>query len=1000
MTFRVCLLLFAASVNPLALAQPSPMRPGAPLPSFSGDASLHGVFFLNADLGWACGDRGTILVTVNGGGSWDVVPTGHEGTLRFIYFKNPKEGIALGGASVGLAGISQALILETIDGGRRWKRIATELPAIHAAGWMDDQTLWATGDRTEQIPSGCFRSNDGGVNWTAMPGATPAPWLCAAFATPHEGILGGYEGIVARSSGRGFLPIDLGLEKPVALRAGTVLEHGQVVLAGERGHVFRFRPATPAQRLVVDGENSAPIDFNSAAAIGNKIWLAGAPGTAVFYSADAGETWTSASTGQAAPIRAIHFHDPDRGFAVGDLGLILATRDGGQTWRIQRRGGQHAAYLAVFADTRQAPWELIARLSGQEGHYGHLICVASHATSTEPTSVAAADMIHRAAARLGASGATVLPGYAVTAEFPIESISKVERRWADGGRSARERLEGDLVRQIQTWRPEVIFTDMPPSNDGDPASQLTSQALLSAVAAAARSGGQSDPLLSPWQVKRVYAVQAGRRGFKTVESGQLATRLGRSLQEAAWPARRECKAVSSLAPELFGLQLLLDHTDNDPARSDLFSGIRIETGGARRRMLSEPTGTGIEAIANRAKRHHEVIKLLQEAQDILKPNEIESRRILQALAGLDVDFSAQALFEFGQIAARRGARDQALAAWNDIKQDLPDHPLAGEARRQVFALSNSAEHLWKDKQTPTPSYAADAPEDPDHSATLSQPDVRANSPGETQTVSASGKDAASQEILALLRPLAEGSYQSQFIAAALQRNSSDPTLAYDFYRAFAKDHSDDLLAPCAESELWLLSRRNRPPKSTHSLRNFDERPFLDGKLEEPHWRGGAISLTTEGGKRSGATCWIARDKDYLYFAARCPSRSEEKPANSTRRRDEEDPRDDRIDLLLDIDRDWSTYFRLSVCRDGTTLDHCAGDATWNPKWFAAVHREQGAWTAECAIPLAELGPYPPEQGDAWGLGLQRTAPDRPLESWTFPASKRIIMTGLGLLLFE
>src|SRR5436190_9568466 len=117
MLARIIVFLLIGLIGRAAFAQPDQMRPAAMLPAYSADAGLHGVFFLDPDTGWACGDRGTVLVTINGGASWEVVSTGHEGTLRHIHFKNAKEGIALGGRSIGLPGQSEGLLLETVDGG-------------------------------------------------------------------------------------------------------------------------------------------------------------------------------------------------------------------------------------------------------------------------------------------------------------------------------------------------------------------------------------------------------------------------------------------------------------------------------------------------------------------------------------------------------------------------------------------------------------------------------------------------------------------------------------------------------------------------------------------------------------------------------------------------------------------------------------------------------------------------------------------------------------------
>lgn len=998
---RIVGLLLVLIFGRVALGQPAQMRASPALPAFANDASLHGVFFLDPDLGWACGDRGTILVTIDGGAKWDVVSTGHEGTLRHIHFFDADHGIALGGRSASLPRQSQALILESIDGGRSWKRVDSSLPAIAAAGFLDRENAWAVGDCSPQYPSGLFRSSDGGSSWSQTAGATPGPWLCGAFPSPHEGILAGYESIAARTMAKGFAPLDLALPKPTAIRAAAQLPHGQSLLAGDRGAIFRIRRGKSPQLLhPIAAQRSLPVDYCAIAARGEKIWLAGSPGAAIYHSPDGGETWTSASTGQIAPIHSLYFLDDERGFAVGDLGLILATRDGGQTWRAQRRPGQHAAYLGVFTEAKQIPWEVIARLSGQEGHYGYMVCVASHAPSTGAVTAHESDLVHRAVARLGGIGGEVLPDYPLAEHGEYESLKTLEVKWKSTDASARERLEADLVRRIQMWRPEVIFTELPPSSDGDPASQLTSQAVLSAVAAAARASAESDAQLSPWQVKRVYAVQSGRRGFKTVESGQLATRLGRSLQEAAWPARRECEALTTLAPEIFGLQLLLDHTDNDATRSDLFSGIRIEAGGPRRRTLIEPTGMSVENTTRRAMRHHEVVKLLREASELLKPEEIDAQRVIKALDGLDAEFSASALYEMGKIAAARGNRAAAISAWRQLGRGLPGHPLAEEATAQVFALSNGAELLWKDKETTAPAFLATNSKENSPPSTLSQPDPLAGSRPEVKTVAATMTDATSQDILGLLSPTSDAKHATRFTAAALQRSSTDPTIAFDFYRAFAKEHPESAFANCAELERWLLNRRGRAPKTAHTLRTIEKRPYLDGKLDEPIWSTGALSLANRSGKSAGSQCWLARDREFLYFAVRCPAQARSKQSSPSARRDVDDDRDDRVELLLDIDRDWSTFFRLAVCEDGSTLDEIAGDKTWNPKWFAAVQREEGEWCVECAIPLSALGPYAPEAGDAWAIGIQRRAPGSSLESWTHPATSQGHAAGFGVLLSE
>jgi hypothetical protein len=103
--------------------------------------------------------------------------------------------------------------------------------------------------------------------------------------------------------------------------------------------------------------------------------------------------------------------------------------------------------------------------------------------------------------------------------------------------------------------------------------------------------------------------------------------------------------------------------------------------------------------------------------------------------------------------------------------------------------------------------------------------------------------------------------------------------------------------------------------------------------------------------------------------------------------------------LLDVDRDFATYYRLAIDERGWTHESCWHDATWNPSWFVATGGDDKAWTAEAAIPLSELTMMPPSPGASWALGIQRTVPGVGFQSWTQPASPAVSPEGFGYLLF-
>src|SRR5690606_7429688 len=94
--------------------------------------------------------------------------------------------------------------------------------------------------------------------------------------------------------------------------------------------------------------------WRTIAARGEQIWLAGSPGSVIVRSTDGGATWTATATGAPTPIESLTFVDAQRGWAVGALGTILVTRDGGRTWQAQRGGGR-AAMLVATASPEHAP---------------------------------------------------------------------------------------------------------------------------------------------------------------------------------------------------------------------------------------------------------------------------------------------------------------------------------------------------------------------------------------------------------------------------------------------------------------------------------------------------------------------------------------------------------------------------------------------------------------------------------------------------------------------
>ena len=146
--------------------------------------------------------------------------------------------------------------------------------------------------------------------------------------------------------------------------------------------------------------------------------------------------------------------------------------------------------------------------------------------------------------------------------------------------------------------------------------------------------------------------------------------------------------------------------------------------------------------------------------------------------------------------------------------------------------------------------------------------------------------------------------------------------------------------------------------------------------------------------------YLTYDRDYLYLGLVCRQPKDRFVAPVQPRPRDADVRPfDRVSLLLDVDRDYSTAYHLQIDQRGCTCEDCWGDLSWNPKWFVAVKSEPGLWQIEAAIPLAELTSDPVSLGKTWACNVVRVVPGQGVQAFSLPADVQPRPEGMGLLTF-
>ncbi len=1020
----------------------APSTDASPADAMLSDAQLADVCFVDAARGWAVGDRGVIWHTSDGGAHWTPQTAGVDCRLASVFFLDARIGWAAGGSTQPYTHVSSGVVLRTRDGGEHWTpERNVMLPAVERIRFFDATHGWAFGQTSALFPSGAFLTDDGGRNWSALPATEGRAWLAGDFIDPQTGALAGRASALAVIRRRGIEPLsgDHGLR---ALKKMKLVAPAGGWLVGDGGLVLNTRDLGKSWQTP-EGDPPAELrnhfDFSALDVRGQHCWIAGTPGTRVLHSADAGHTWQVGDTAQTLPIKALAFVDEQHGWAVGDLGTILATRDGGQTWKTQRGGGTRTAFVGFFSRASEIPWELVARLSADDGYLSAMEVLARD--DIEGRSPGAGDPVlqaHEASVRAGASAAEAAwrfplrqTGLKLSAEQLVEAWNQAN----DG--QALEKIETHVVGRIRMWRPNVVFTTAADVRGGDPLGHVINQIVLRAVERAADANYGREQIaatgLRPWKVQKVYAtLPAGQTGNTNVNTAQVALRLGRSIGELGSPARGLVASEFTPPPANVGFRLLVDHIPQEVGRRDFFSGIPLSPGGGARRVFVDTADYPVDAVRREALMRRNLQAILARAEDDSRDGRFLAD-IGQQTRGMAPERAAEVLYQLAQRYYRQGRWELAAECFDLIVERYPAHSLAGASLVWLLQYYASSEAAWRNRSTQQLTAQQATALAPIVKGRATEPledpagEVRQAGGARRGEAIAAGAQVAiggglvldareSQERLAKaagyakqieqLQPALFGEPMVRFPLAAAHRGQGLTRQAERYFLTLRHNRTHDAWYTCAQAELWLAEPKTEPPKAFWNCARAAGKPRLDGKLDEPMWQAGnrvELRSPQRDDAEWSAVAMLAYDAEFLYLGVSCTRAAGSKYAKSP---DQPRPRDadlsdqDRVELLLDVDRDYTTYYRLVIDQRGWTCESCWQDTNWNPQWFVASGGADGTWTAEAAIPLSELSGQPPTSKTIWAAGVQRVVPGVGFQSWTTPASSEIQPEGFGYLVFQ
>ncbi len=993
----------------------------APPPSYD-DAALRAVQFVDDREGWAVGDDGVIWHSIDGGESWERQKTGTRATLTGVHFLTPYTGYICGRKELPGDLGSNGVLLATTDGGITWSEVASGvLPGLNAVKFFDAKSGIVCGDRCGAYPGGAFTTADGGKTWLPLVGPLGGSWLAVDGKTLSDTCFAGSWGQMASLREGDLAPVTLNIPGVRSIRA---VKHSMAV--GDGGLVLS-RGADGlwnSVELPLPADARAVCDFHSMSVVGEQVWIAGRPGSVVLHSADAGKSWTIQMTHSQAPLHAIQMLDAKTGWAVGDLGTMLKTTDGGQTWKYLR-GKLHAAVLGAHATPKSVPLTMYPVIGAAEGYITATLCLTSADPSADPKRTS--DPHRLSMAMRLAGGAASETGWAFPLPAHCEGLTPDQlRAYWDGlhdGKAA-EQMVRQLTLAIRMWRPSVIVTDsvMP---DAPAAEQLMLAAMKVAYERAV------DPAAYPEQIEvlglKAHAAKKlyGRSYANLLANTISATGFLPQIADSPDALCAQSKSILQIADRKERSFFLVSHRakiGSEPDTSeDLMAGTALAWGGmARRDDPAKSWAFKEDYLKNKQKIAMSRGESLQYFSHLDSKKVIESesqmwQSLLKRFTELPHETSAELASELSLLLNSKYKRE----LYSHAVTNYPTQPATLPAYRWLAQYHASTETLRRielgqmTSLRPTEFYELPPSEIQQASHTDGKAERAKFRTSEAQRGWYGTGPNLEANLYAVNPLIARDPVQQLAIHAARMKLG----LTADAEKALAGYYTMVVGRPivpganpwfdAVAAELHIMNPKLMPtnPKPMTSCVKIASRPVLDGVLDDEAWKE-TTEFALKNGDREyqashGTSARMAFDDEYLYLAVTCRHPKGEAVAVAEKRKHDDDVAShDRVEMLLDLDRDYSTYYRLRIDQRGCTAEDCWGDVSWNPQWFVAVKPSESGWTAEVAIPLAELTGTRPYNKQVWAMNLSRVLPGRGVMSWSGPADATPRPEGMGLLEFQ
>jgi photosystem II stability/assembly factor-like uncharacterized protein len=288
------------------------------------DSTLTNVYFVNQDIGYVCGSKGTILKTVNGGTNWLAQNSGVTDGLAVIQFIDKNIGYASGGWVSGAK--KNCTLVKTINGGDTWTNVNVSASKCGAGIWFvsADTGFYAYADSLYGN-SVIAKSTNAGASWNVVYSGTG--WISYFYFTDSKN---GYatvnNGSVLKTTdgGQNWTSLNLGEE---LWGSGIFFFSKDTGFVGGRPSrtsgiwIFKTVNGGTSWQSLSAGNSFFKIFFadrNNGYALNVDSTFGGY----MIKSTDGGANWLDEPTPKKS-LWGIYFLNTNLGYAVGENGVIL-----------------------------------------------------------------------------------------------------------------------------------------------------------------------------------------------------------------------------------------------------------------------------------------------------------------------------------------------------------------------------------------------------------------------------------------------------------------------------------------------------------------------------------------------------------------------------------------------------------------------------------------------------------------------------------------------------